>query len=271
MYSEDEIITILHSLSIRPSKDKGQNFLFDLGALGSILDFGKPQSDENILEIGPGLGVLTEELVGFEKFQVVELEQKFCEFLKRKYPNLQINNLSILDFNFLQSKEKWTIFANLPYSISSPVILKLIDNYQNLKRAVLLLQKEFAERLFAVPDTRDYGSLSVQIQLIANVKAGPIISGDCFYPSASIESQVIEIEFLEKPKYIVEDKAFFDKLVRAAFSQRRKKIVGTISGQLKIPAEQIRKQLENIGVSADSRAENLTLEDYVKLSNSIGK
>ncbi len=275
----NDIKDLLYQLRVRPNKDRGQNFLIVPSVISEIVEFANPQKEEQILEIGPGLGALTAELADYENLIVVEIEEKFCQHLQKKYPNLIIVNEDVrfLDLEELMKEHDFsveqglTVFGNLPYSFSSEIIFHLLTFSKSVNRAILMLQKEFAARLAAKADTKAYGSLSIFTQIKAAASLGPIVAGDCFHPEAKVESQVIELRFYKEPKYQIADDLLFRQVVLALFSERRKKITNTLKKLKAVTIEHPKEFLVEHGFNPDARPENLTVEDYVRLSNIISK
>ena len=263
---------ILARLGVKPSKERGQNFLTDLGALDSITLFGRPQANETLIEIGPGLGALTAELYAANKqLTLIEIEERFCEHLKTRFPEATILNEDVRFVDFADFPQRVTVFGNLPYSFSTDIITLLVQNAQYVKRAVVLLQKEFAQRLFAEPDTKAYGSLSVYCQLWSNVIPGPIITGDCFYPPPDVESQVVELRFLDKPRAKVDDFFTFQRVISAAFGKRRKKILNSMNLSGAFAGYDLSLAFRAADVSPDTRAEDLNIAELARLANSVFK
>jgi 16S rRNA (adenine1518-N6/adenine1519-N6)-dimethyltransferase len=268
---------VLDQLEIIPTKRRGQNFLLNSETAKSIVDFAKIPKDAAVIEIGPGLGALTEQILKHTKrFAIIEIEQKFCEFLKQTYPDLEnIYNTSFVEVELEAickqlSTDQVYLISNVPYSISSELFLWLINNRKYFNSASLLFQREFAERLAAKPGSREYGSLSVMCETFTNHKLGSIISGASFYPSAEVESRLIKVEICQNPKFEIADQILFEKIVRAAFSHRRKTIFNSLkSSSLSYSAEQIKLFLEQAGFDPIRRAETFSAQDYAKLTASF--
>ena len=267
---DNEVKKTLRSLGVNPSKDRGQNFLIDPAAIQEIVNFGRPEiNNGKIVEIGPGLGALSAELVEVSDLTVIEIEDKFCEYIYKRFPKAEIveSDVRLVDFNELGSD--LTVFGNLPYSISTDVILHLSQFASCIKRAVVMLQKEFAERLAARPGCRDYGTLTITCQMNADVRLGPIIHGTSFFPEASVDSQVLELRFLEKPRCNPKDKYIFNRLISAAFHERRKKILNSIRKSEVFASMDVAGALERAGIDPMRRAETLSIEDYCRLSDEL--
>jgi 16S rRNA (adenine1518-N6/adenine1519-N6)-dimethyltransferase len=257
----------LRDLAVNPSKSKGQNFLIAPGALAAIVDFGNPLSDESLLEIGPGLGALTSELLRIAPVTVIEIEERFCDDLEERFENITIVHADCREVDLAELGDNLTVFGNLPYSFSTDIIMQLVDQRAVVNRAVLLLQKEFVERLGGKPGTKAYGTLSVAVQLHASVTLGPVIGGDCFHPPAKVESQVVELSFFKTPKYEIKNSYWHQRLVAAAFFRRRKKIANSIQASGSFPGIDIIAILKAAGVDPEQRAETLTVAQFVSVSN----
>jgi 16S rRNA (adenine1518-N6/adenine1519-N6)-dimethyltransferase len=257
----------LSDLAINPSKARGQNFLIAPGALAAIVEFGKPRADESLLEIGPGLGALTSELIRVAPLTVIEIEERFCDELENRFEDITIVHADCREVDLSELGDKLTVFGNLPYSFSTDIIMQLIDQRAVVRRAVLLLQKEFVQRLGGAPGTKAYGTLSIAVQLHAQVTLGPVIGGDCFHPPAKVESQVVELSFFNKPKYELKNPYWHQRFVAAAFFRRRKKIANSIQASGSFPGIDIIAMLQAVGLDPEKRAEDFTVGEFVSLSN----
>jgi len=257
----------LKSLNVRPQKSKGQNFLYDLEAIRSIVSFGEPTADDKIVEIGPGLGALTAELLNVvHDITVIEIEEEFCNELKVKFgERVKIINQDVTNVDI--PGEDILLYGNLPYSRSSDIIQWVIK-LKNIKRAVFLLQKEFSERIAASPGTKAYGSLTVAVSLWCKATLGPIVTGDKFHPKANVRSQVLRLDFFKEPK--VSFTPNFERVVRGSFNQRRKKLFNSLlsSGFLR---EEIEHALKFSGIDGGRRAETLTTEEFGRLAEGFAK
>ena len=201
----------LKKLGVRPSKERGQNFLIDDSVIAEIINFGRPKKGDNLVEIGPGLGALTKSLQSYGGLTVVEIEEEFCKKIEEEYPDVNVVHSDVRLVDFLEFGEDLVVFSNVPYSFSTEILFFLIDACPNVKRAILLLQKEFANRLVAEPGTKDYSVLTISTQLKANVYPGPIIPGNCFHPPTKVDSRLVEIRMLDKPRVEVHDQIVFKK------------------------------------------------------------
>ncbi len=259
----------LRSLDVRPSKERGQNFITDQSVLHSIVDFGHPEKGNQIVEIGPGLGALTRELAPFGPLTLIEIEPKFCEALAKEFPAARIVNADVRMVNFADLGADLLIFGNLPYSFSTEIIFHLVANAAVIGRAVLMLQREFAERLAASPGGRDYGVLSVNAQMMADISLGPIIPGTAFHPIANVASRLVELKFLSKPRVDIGDMEWFKKVVRASFLQRRRKLWNSLKASSIGSPEAIDAALRATGIDPGRRAETLSIPEFAALAAAL--
>lgn len=259
----------LNLLDLHPSKGRGQNFLINPEVIDQILNFGAPQSSENLLEIGPGLGALTEVLQKMGSLKVIEIEGKFCDHLKKLYPEIHVLNADVTKVDLSTLGEDLVIFGNLPYSRSTDIVFHLVRYGANIKRAVLMLQREFAERLAAPPGGRDYGVLTVTTRLWCDARLGPIIGGDSFHPPTKVSSRLVELTFLKAPRVAGLDPGRFEKVVKAAFFRRRRKLFNSIVSSGIEKREKIEEILKALKIDGNRRAETLTFEEYVQLTDAL--
>lgn len=258
----------LSRVSVRPSKERGQNFLIDPDVINRIIAFGAPTAGETTIEIGPGLGALTKELIKVGPLTVIEIEEKFCQELSQ-YPEIAIVNQDVRTVDFAQFGRELVVFGNLPYSFSTDIIFHLIDNRDYLNRAVVMLQKEFADRMGAAPGGRDYGVLSISVQLFCDIALGPLVTGDSFHPPTKVDSRVLQMTFLKEPRYQIADMLWFKRVVKAGFLQRRKKLVNSLKASGFFSGEQVAKALEQSGIDGSRRAETLSILEFVRLSEAL--
>ncbi|MEZ4753243.1 MAG: 16S rRNA (adenine(1518)-N(6)/adenine(1519)-N(6))-dimethyltransferase RsmA [Bdellovibrionota bacterium] len=261
----------LEQLKVKPSKERGQNFLIDDAVINEIINFGRPKKGDTIIEIGPGLGALTKALNSYGNLTVVEIEEQFAKELESEFPEIRVVNEDVRMVDFLEFGEDLVVFGNLPYSFSTDILFFLIDSCPNVKRAILLLQKEFVDRLAASPGTKDYSVLSISTQLRANVYPGPIIPGNSFHPPTKVDSRLVELRMLDEPRVEVSDLITFKKVVNAAFFRRRKKIANSLKSSKIAEAEIVDQALKAAGVDPDLRAEDLDLKVYSKLCTEFSK
>lgn len=260
---------VLAELGVRATKERGQNFAIDAEVIDGIVDFGAPRKGDRLVEIGPGLGALTGELARFGDLTLVEIEPQFCAELQTKFPSAKVINSDVREVDFSGLGDNLVVFGNLPYSFSTDIIFHLLSFSSNIKRAILLLQKEFAERLAAVPGTKAYGTISVNLQLLADLRLGPIFDGSCFHPPTKVQSRVIEVRMLPAPRVPVTDRLWFKRVVHAAFHERRKMLSNSMQASGLFRGVNLDEVLQLCGIDSKRRAETLTLEEFSKLAEAL--
>jgi len=260
---------VLQDLGVRPSKERGQNFLIDDEAINSIVSYAAPAKADKIVEIGPGLGAMTRVLSSFPDLTVIEIEEKFCERLSQTYPDIKVvcDDVRFVDLSALGND--LVIFGNLPYSFSTDIVFLLVKHARSIKKAVIMLQKEFAERLASDPGGRSYGVLSVHAQLYADIKLGPTIPGNAFHPPTQIKSRLVEMTFLPECRFALRDEEWFKKVVKASFFRRRKKLSNSLKASGLFTPEEINQALDASSIDPGRRAETLSIEEFVTLSDSF--
>lgn len=259
----------LRSLQVRPSKERGQNFLIRPDIVESIVAFGDAPADAHVVEIGPGTGALTKYLTGACRLSLIEIEPSFCEHLRGQFPQAEVIHADVRAADLSQIGGELFVFGNIPYVFSTEIVLHLIAYRRSVRHAVLMVQREFAQRLAAPPGSRTYGSISVAVQLWADVELGPIVPGDAFHPPTEVESQVMKLSFLDGPRVPVDDPVHFESVVRAAFSQRRKKLINSLVARGKWSRESILLALERAGISPDVRPEQLGIQQFAALAEAL--
>lgn len=269
---------ILKQYEIKPRKKLGQSFLLDKNIIQKIAAAADISEDDLVLEIGSGIGVLTEEMATkARRLIAVELDEKLSGLLKDKlarYDNVEICNTDILKFDFGSLSEKYKtkikVVGNVPYNISSPLIFYLLSYRHVISDFTLMLQKEVVERLVAMPDNKSYGVPSVILQMFAEVEKELDVPATCFYPRPKVESAVIKGAFREKPLVALADEEFFIKLVRASFAQRRKTLLNNLKKAAfiaNLPEERIREALDEASIDGRRRGETLTVVEFGHLAN----
>lgn len=246
----------------------GQNFLVDSGIISDIIRAIDPQRDETVVEIGPGLGAITQPLLDrVDHLHVVEIDRDLIARLKKQYPRerLTIHEGDALAFDFATVGEQLRLVGNLPYNISTPLLFHLASFGDRVRDMHFMLQKEVVERMVAVPGDADYGRLSVMLQYRFYLDWLIDVPPESFDPPPKVQSAVIRLIPKPAAELTVRDEAVFNTVVTAAFSQRRKMLRNT----LKSVADEA--ALAAIGIAPTSRAEDVSLEDYIRLANLLVK
>ena len=252
----------------RPRKRFGQNFLHDQGILQKIDHAIRSKLTDHIVEIGPGLGALSERLIdGAGKIDAVELDRDLIEPLKMKFgEKITIYNTDALKFDFcsLASEgEKLRVIGNLPYNISSPLLFKLFEQRACIEDMYFMLQQEVVERIAAAPGSKSYGRLSIMAQYYCQAESLFHVPPEAFYPPPKVHSAIIRLVPHPHPPVEVNDLKVFEGVIRQAFSQRRKTIRNTLKKL--ITAE----QLSELGVDPKIRPEQIAIEHFARISNAI--
>jgi 16S rRNA (adenine1518-N6/adenine1519-N6)-dimethyltransferase len=262
-------------LKIFPRKRFNQNFLVNLKAAKRIVDYLDLKQNDEVLEIGPGKGVLTHFLLEKAKrVYGVELDRNLCKYLEEKFKdneNLEVINEDILklDLNKISAnRERLKVIGNIPYQITTPIFEYLIQNREFIDFAILTVQKEVAKRICAKPGMPDWSPLSIGIQLFSNPEVLFILKPNSFFPPPKVESAVIRVRFLLRPKVDVEF-PFFAHLVKAVFSQRRKTLLNSLSKSLDLNKDELQTILKDAEIDSQRRGETLNLKELGKLAKII--
>ena len=246
----------------------GQNFLYDPSILKRMIQVAQLSNEDTVVEIGPGPGRLTKMLAErVNKVMAIELDDELFEKLRGDfigYSNVELIHGDALKFPF-EGIGNFKVVANIPYYITTPIIFRLLEAKANLITMTLTIQKEVAERISAYPGGKDYGVLSIMVQYYCRPRLKFIIKKEAFRPMPRVDSAVIHIKILEKPSVVVQDEQMFFKVVKTAFSHRRK----TLSNSLKSLGDDIKDKLIKIGIDPQRRAETLTLEEFARLSDNM--
>ncbi len=278
LYSPSYVKRILKQHGFRFSKSLGQNFLIDGNIVRSIVEKAEVGEEDYVLEIGPGIGTLTEELaLRAKKVVAVEIDKKLIPILEQsigKYENVEIINEDILEVDLGRLiEEKFQgksvkVVANLPYYVTTPIVARLIEENLNIESIVVMVQKEVAERMAAPPGSKTYGSLSVLIDYFTKPEIILSVPRTVFMPQPKIASAVIKLDLKKDLEDIDSDKLF--KVVRASFSKRRKTVLNALSSYgFDIDKDRVRECLEKAGIDPSERAERLSTEDFIKISKSL--
>ena len=264
----EETKFIMNKYDVKPNKKLGQNFLIDEEAINFIADLAN--EEDTIIEIGPGLGTLTSKLLErAKKVIVIELDSKMVDIIKDRfklYKNIEIIQGDILKIDISKYKNA-KIIANLPYYITTEIITKLIK--QDINEINVLIQKEVAERICAMPGEKEAGAITYFVQYYADAKILKQVTKECFIPSPKVDSTVIQIKKLEKPRVQVKNEDLLFELIKENFSKRRKTITNSLSNT--VPKEKLINILKELGIDENIRGEKLSLEQFAQMSNLIQK
>ena len=275
-----ETIAILNKYGFNFQKKFGQNFLIDTHVLEKIIHAADITKDDCVLEIGPGIGTMTQYLCeNAGKVIAVEIDKNLIPILTEDtlaaYDNVKVINSDVLKLDLKKLAEEENggrpikVVANLPYYITTPIIMGLFEAGVPLASITVMVQKEVADRMQAGPGSKDYGALSLAVQYYAEPYIAANVPPNCFMPRPNVGSAVIRLTLHDKPTVEVADETLLFKLIRASFAQRRKTLVNglTNSPELSFSKEQVTKVLEECGFSATIRGETLTLAEFAKLAN----
>jgi 16S rRNA (adenine1518-N6/adenine1519-N6)-dimethyltransferase len=254
-----------------PKKSLGQHWLKDRQVLASIADAAEITPLDTVLEIGPGLGTLTSELLRrAEKVIAVELDGELAAKLPGQFPGktLQVINEDILDFDLKAVPKNYIVVANVPYYITSKIIQKLLTSDNKPKTTVLLIQKEVAVRLAAEPGNMSI--LSISAQIYGEVELDQMVPAHYFTPPPKVDSQVVVIKTRPEPLIAFEDEKRFFKVVKAGFSSKRKKLRSSLSAGLNMTKPDVEVMLRSVGISPDDRAEALAINQWIDLMKIVG-
>ncbi len=282
LYSPKVIKSILKEFDFNFSKGLGQNFLIDGNVVRTIRESAKVTKDDYVLEIGPGFGTLTEELLMHAKKVVaVEIDKRLLDVLNytlEDFDNFVLINEDVLkvDFDKLVEEEfeghSFKILANLPYYITTPIITKLIEMKLPVESMTFMVQKEVAERLVAKPGNKQYGSITVFIDYYSHAQIVCKAPKSVFIPQPKIDSAVVRLDLkdLRDQENQVDEKVLF-KLVHAGFQQRRKNILNSMTSDpsLGLDKKRLAAILDDLGISHNKRAEDLSLQDYINIANKL--
>lgn len=267
---------ILHRFKLRADKKLGQNFLIDETVVRRIVEAAELTPEDTVLEVGPGIGTLTQGLAeSGANVVAVELDKRLLPVLDvtlEGYDNVRIVNGDILQVDIMEQVQKpdFKCCANLPYYITTPIIFAILEKRLPMERLVVMVQKEVAERMAAKPGSKDYGALSVAIQYFTEPEIAFIVPPSSFIPAPSVDSAVIVCKRRSTPPVEVCDENLFFRVVKAAFSLRRKMLSNSLKN-MGIKGEQVNKWLELAGVDGKRRAETLSLEDFAALTNTFAQ
>lgn len=276
-------IEVLQKYNFAFQKRFGQNFLIDTHVLEKIIEASKITKDDFVLEIGPGIGTMTQYLAEAAREVVaVEIDKTLIPILEndtlKDWDNVIVINEDILKVDIAALAQEKNggkpikVVANLPYYITTPIIMGLFENHVPISSITIMVQKEVADRMQVGPGTKDYGALSLAVQYYARPQIIANVPPNCFMPRPNVGSAVIRLTSHKKPVAVKNEKLMFD-IIRASFNQRRKTLVNGLYnvGGLNKSKEELAAVLESIGLAANVRGETLTLEQFAALSDALSK
>jgi len=270
-----------HGFSFK--KSLGQNFLIDGNILNRIVGAAQLTKDKGALEIGPGIGALTQRLAEEAgKVTAIEIDQRLIPILSEileDESHVNVIHGDVLNVNLRELFEeqfagvsKVSVVANLPYYVTTPILMRLLEEKLPLEHIVVMIQKEVAQRMAAKPGGKDYGSLSVAVQYYCTTEIVCIVPHTVFIPQPNVDSAVIKLTLRERPAVEVEDEAFFFRIVQSAFAQRRKTLMNNLLALTgKDKRAELTALLESIGIDATRRGETLSLQEYAVLSQAMSQ
>lgn len=268
---------IIKEQNFAVQKKYGQNFLVDTNILEGIVNAAEITKDDTVLEIGPGMGSLTQYLLEAAKEVIaVEVDKMLIPILKenlKEYDNLTLIHGDVLklDLDEILKGRRVKVVANLPYYITTPIVMELLEKQENIESITVMVQKEVAQRMQEGPGSKSYGALSLAVQFYAKPEIVLNVSKNCFLPKPDVDSAVIKLDIYEAEERPVKtkDAQFMFRLIRAAFNQRRKTLLNALSNDAgtKIPKEKTLAALSEMGKSESVRGEALTLEEFARLAD----
>ena len=275
-------IEILKKYNIKFQKRFGQNFLIDTHVLDKIIDAAGVSSEDFVLEVGPGIGTLTQYLCeNAREVLAVEIDSSLIPVLSETlsgYDNVTVVNEDILKIDIKKIAEERNggrvvkVVANLPYYITTPVIMGILESHVPFDNITVMVQKEVAQRMQAVPGTKDYGALSLAVQYYSDAEIVANVPANCFMPRPGVGSAVIRLRSHSKPCVNVNDEKFMFGIIRASFNQRRKTLQNGLANdsRLGVDKEQVAEALRQMGLKETIRGETLSLAQFAEFSNILG-
>ena len=276
--SYTQIKEVMDKFNIAPNKKFGQNFLLDNNVLNKIANSCNLDKTKSVLEVGPGMGALTDRLCTRAKNVVsIEIDRGMIPVLNYtlgEYDNFDIVNGDVLDKNireeaFSKLTKPFSVCANLPYYITTPIIMSFLEECNDVDTMVLMMQKEVAERICASPATKDYGILTLAIQYYADCELLFTVSPQSFYPKPNVTSIVIRLTKLDKPRVEVKDRDLLFKVIRSSFNMRRKTIINNLSSSFSLDKATISEILQKSNIDEKRRGETLSLDEFAVLSDNF--
>ncbi|MBX0359903.1 16S rRNA (adenine(1518)-N(6)/adenine(1519)-N(6))-dimethyltransferase RsmA [Halobacillus sp. Nhm2S1] len=275
---------ILQTFGFSFKKSLGQNFLIDVNILKNIIAEAGIDRSANAIEIGPGIGALTEQLAQHaDRVVAFEIDQRLLPILKEtlgSYDNVEVINQDILKADVarviadqFKPGQPVRVVANLPYYITTPILMKLLMDRLPIDSITVMIQKEVADRMAAEPNTKSYGSLSIAVQYYTEANVVLNVPKTVFMPQPNVDSSVLHLEMREKPPVDVEDEEFFFDVVKATFGQRRKTLMNNLARHFngEMDKDELRSRLEKVNIEPSRRGESLSMQEFADLANVLYK
>jgi len=273
--------TLLSSMDLQAKKQLGQNFLSDPSTAEMIVSRAGIGASDTVLEIGPGLGALTFPLARCARQVIaVEKDHQIAGILKSMIASSQLSHVTVIENDILkvnvneiadQAGHPLVVMGNLPYNISSQVLIQLIQNRKAVSRAILMFQKELAERITSDPGVKDYGRITVMLKYCADVSTLATVKSHLFFPKPKVDSEVVEIRFKTHLPWPADNEVFLARVIQASFGKRRKTLKNALSSSsLEISGQLAEKALVCASIVPSRRAETLSIAEFVALSNCLG-
>ena len=274
--------TLLSAWNLRAKKQFGQNFLADPSTAEMIVTRSQIVPEDIVLEIGAGLGALTIPAARVaRKVYAVDRDPRMIRLLKTELLANRLSNVRVIEENILKvdiealaedDHCQLVVMGNLPYNISSQILVQLIQSRKVVDRAILMFQKELAQRITAPPGCKDYGRLTAMLRYCSDIRRLANVGASLFFPRPKVDSEVIEVKFKDIPEHPADNEDFLFKTIKAAFGQRRKTLRNALAGSaLRPDNETVATALKDAGIDSSRRAETLEAEEFVRLSNCLGR
>ncbi len=274
MNLRDETYFLLNKYNLKANKKLGQNFLINEEIIDEIVSKSDVTKDDTVIEIGPGLGSLTAKLAeNAKKVIAIELDENMIKVLNDRfilYNNVEIIHGDVLKIDLksiIKENESVKVVANLPYYITTPIVMKLLEERLPLESITVMVQKEVGERFCSLPGGKEYGAITVSINYYASPEIMIDVPKENFNPIPEVDSCVVKLDLKKKHIDIKDEKMFF-RIIKIAFSQRRKNLANSLMGIGK-SKDEVKNMLEQLGIDSNLRAENLSLQDFANISNFI--
>ncbi|MCC5911125.1 MAG: 16S rRNA (adenine(1518)-N(6)/adenine(1519)-N(6))-dimethyltransferase RsmA [Clostridiaceae bacterium] len=273
---------IVNQYQFKFSKSLGQNFLIDENILMKIIDGAEISKEDHVIEIGPGIGSLTQYIAEKAKSVLaIEIDKTLLPILHKTledYDNVEVINHDVLKVDIKKiieerfKGEKVKVIGNLPYYVTTPIVMKFLEEQVPMTSLTIMIQHEVAQRMEAKPSTKEYGALSVAVQYYCDPKKIVKVPPSVFIPQPKVESTVIRLDVLQQPKVKVTDKKLFFTVVKDAFGKRRKTLLNALSsGNLQAPKAIVKEALQETGIDEKRRGETLSIQEFAELANMFSK